>query len=314
MKILVYHNHMKSPILAIILPCYNEEKIINTAYQKLTEILNKLKEKNKISKNSYISIIDDGSTDSSWELIRTFDVKGIKLSRNFGQQKAILAGLCENEADIYISIDADLQDDITVVEEMVEKYHEGYEIVYGVRNNRDNDKLSQKVFANIYYKLNKILGMNTVSQHAEYRLVSKKITDVLKNTNERNIYLRGIITDLGFKSTKVYYKRQKRLGGKSKYNYYKLMKIAIEGITSFSTAPIKLIILLGLLGIFLSIALTLYFLLFKNISMLVILLVSLYFWGSIQLLSVGLIGMYIGKIYKETKKRPIYIIEEKNNI
>lgn len=121
MKILVYHNHMKSPILAIILPCYNEEKIINTAYQKLTEILNKLKEKNKISKNSYISIIDDGSTDSSWELIRTFDVKGIKLSRNFGQQKAILAGLCENEADIYISIDADLQDDITVVEEMVKK-------------------------------------------------------------------------------------------------------------------------------------------------------------------------------------------------
>ena len=317
-KDLLYHYRMEKPVLAIIVPCYNDEEIVNKTYNELSKIINDLKFSDKISKKSYLSFIDDGSTDSTWSIIKDLDVKGIKLSKNFGHQKALMAGLCENKADIYISIDVDLQDDINTIEKMIDKYHEGFEIVYGVRNNRDVDKFFKKIFSNLYYILNNLLGMNTISQHADFRLISDKIAEQLRNLKETNIYLRGIIANLGFKSTKIYYKRLNRIGGKSKYNIYKLVKLAVEGITSFSEAPLKFISLLGLLCFFIAVIMTIYalyvFITDKVIIGWTSLFVSLYFIGGIQLLSIGILGEYIGKIYKETKQRPTYIIEEKTNV
>lgn len=309
---------MKSPVLAIIVPCYNESEIVNKTYTELTKILNNLKSSGKIDEKSYLSFVDDGSTDETWSIIKNLDIKGIKLSKNFGHQKALMAGLCENKADIYISIDADLQDDINVIEQMVDKYKEGFEIVFGVRNNRDVDKFFKKIFSNLYYGLNKILGMNTIPQHADFRLISDKIAEQLRNLKETNIYLRGIVSNLGFKSTIIYYKRLERIGGTIKYNTYKLTKLALEGITSFSEAPLKFISFLGLICFFIAIIMTIYALYVFMINKVIIgwtsLFVSLYFIGGIQLLSIGILGEYIGKIYKETKQRPTYIIEEKTNV
>ncbi len=308
---------MEKPVLAIIIPCYNDEEIINKTYNELSKVITNLKETNKIAENSYLSFVDDGSTDKSWNIIKTLNAKGLKLSKNFGHQKALMAGLCENQADIYISIDIDLQDDINVIEQMVDKYLEGFEIVYGVRNNRDVDNFFKKIFSNLYYCLNKLLKMNTISQHADFRLVSNKIVNQLRNSGETNIYLRGIIANLGFKSTKIYYKRAERIGGTSKYNFYKLVKLALEGITSFSDVPLKFISFLGLICFFIAIVMTIYafyvFLIDKVITGWTSLFVSLYFIGGVQLLSIGILGEYIGKIYKETKNRPVYIIEEKFN-
>lgn len=312
---------LEKPILAIIVPCFNEEEVIKTTYFALFDVLKDLISKSQISAESYISFIDDGSSDTTWELIQKLskykDVKGLKLSRNFGHQSALFAGLTQNEADIFVSIDADLQDDVNAIKEMVAKYHEGCEIVYGVRNDRTSDSFLKRNIAQLYYKLANILGVNGIYNHADFRLMSNKVVEILKSSKECNLYLRGLIPSLGFKSCNVYYARNKRVAGEAKYNYFSLLKLALDGITSFSIKPLHFISALGACCFFIAVLMTIY-----SISMYFetkiipgwsSLFVSIYFLGGVQLLSIGIIGEYIGKIYKETKQRPNFILEEKTN-
>lgn len=309
---------MKNPTLAIIVPCYNDSEILKTTFNELSKILEDLKNKNKISENSYLSFVDDGSSDRTWTTITELNVKGIKLSKNFGHQSALLAGLFENNADIFITLDDDLQDDINLIEQMIDKYQEDYEIVFGVRNDRKSDNIINRVLTNIYYKLNKTLNMKTIPHHADFRLISKKVVDILKTYPETNLYLRGLISNLGFKSATLYYKRNKRIGGESHYSLLKRLQLAIDGITSFSVTPLRFISILGLLCFAFAIIMTAYALYYyistkEPVSGWTSLFISLYFIGGIQLLSIGILGEYIGKIYKESKHRPRYIVEEKSD-
>ena len=309
---------MNKPTLVVIVPCYNDSEILNTTFDELSKVVEDLKSKNKISEGSYLSFVDDGSTDETWNVIQTLDVKGLKLSKNFGHQSALIAGMFENDADIFITVDDDLQDDITLIEKMVDKYKEGFEIVYGVRNDRTSDSFINRFFANMYYGLNKILKMGTIPNHADFRLISKKVIEVLKNYPETNLYLRGLISNLGFKTTSLYYKRSKRVGGKSHYNFLRRIKLALDGITSFSVTSLRFISVLGLLCFIFAILMTIYAFYYyvttkAPVSGWTSLFISLYFIGGIQLLSIGILGEYIGKIYKESKHRPRYIVEEKSN-
>lgn len=309
---------MNKPTLVVIVPCYNDSEILNTTFDELSKVVGDLKSKNKISEGSYLSFVDDGSTDETWNVIQTLDVKGLKLSKNFGHQSALIAGMFENDADIFITVDDDLQDDITLIEKMVDKYKEGFEIVYGVRNDRTSDSFINRFFANMYYGLNKILKMGTIPHHADFRLMSKKVIEVLKNYPETNLYLRGLISNLGFKTTSLYYKRSKRVGGKSHYNFLRRIKLALDGITSFSVTPLRFISVLGLLCFIFAILMTIYAFYYyvttkAPVSGWTSLFISLYFIGGIQLLSIGILGEYIGKIYKESKHRLRYIVEEKSN-
>ena len=309
---------MNKPTLVVIVPCYNDSEILNTTFDELSKVVEDLKSKNKISEGSYLSFVDDGSTDETWNVIQTLDVKGLKLSKNFGHQSALIAGMFENDADIFITVDDDLQDDITLIEKMVDKYKEGFEIVYGVRNDRTSDSFINRFFANMYYGLNKILKMGTIPHHADFRLMSKKVIEVLKNYPETNLYLRGLISNLGFKTTSLYYKRSKRVGGNSHYNFLRRIKLALDGITSFSVTPLRFISVLGLLCFIFAILMTIYAFYYyvttkAPVSGWTSLFISLYFIGGIQLLSIGILGEYIGKIYKESKHRPRYIVEEKSN-
>lgn len=312
---------LKKPNLAVIVPCLNEEEMIEKTHFELSSILSSLIENQKISEQSYICYIDDGSVDKTWKIIQELskddNVKGLKLSKNFGHQAALLAGLTQNEADIFVTIDADLQDDINLMPEMVNKYSEGYDIVYGVRSDRKTDNFFKKIFAQFYYKLIQNMGVKGVYNHADFRLVSKKITEVLSDLKEYNIYLRGLISNLGFKSCCVYYSRQKRVAGKAKYTFFSSLTLAVDGITSFSIVPLRLITFLGFLSFCIAVIMSMYSL-FAYVEHKIVpgwasLFISLYFLGGIQLLSIGIIGEYIGKIYSETKQRPKFIIEDKVN-
>lgn len=312
---------MKEPVLAIITPCFNEEEVIEKSYSELSSVLKTLIEQKKISSDSYICFVDDGSNDKTWELIsevsKNKDAKGLKLSKDFGHQAALLAGLTQCEADIFVTIDADLQDDTNTIFEMVDKYLEGNEIVYGVRSDRSSDNFLKRHVSQFYYKLAQFLGVNGIYNHADFRLMSKKIVNILKKLKECNVYLRGLIPSLGFKSTCVYFSRKKRIAGKAKYNFFSLSALAIDGITSFSVKPLRLITALGFICFFVAILMSIYSIIsyFSEniISGWTSLFISIYFLGGIQLLSVGIIGEYIGKIYKETKQRPKFIIEERSN-
>lgn len=309
----------KNPVLAIVIPCLNEEEVIKSSYFAINDVFKNLIEKNKISKESYICFVDDGSNDKTWEIIQKLskysDVKGLKLSKNFGHQSALLAGLTQNEADIFITMDVDLQDDINTIYEMIDKYFDGCEIVYGVRNNRSSDGFFKRTVSEIYYKFAENLGVKGIYNHADFRLMSKKVIEVLKNLKECNIYLRGLIPSLGFKSDCVYFSRQKRIAGKAKYNFFSSLRLAVDGITSFSTGPLRLITFLGVLSFFIAVLMSIYSVISyssgKDVRGWTSLFISIYFLGGIQLLSIGIIGEYIGKIYKETKQRPKFIIEEK---
>lgn len=319
---MLYHKFMnKKPTLAIITPCYNEEEVVNTTYNELSNVLKSLINSDKISSQSYICFVDDGSKDKTWKLIQKLsennDAKGLKLSRNFGHQAAQIAGLTQNEADIFITIDADLQDDTEVIKEMVEKYLLGNEIVYGVRNDRSSDGFLKRNIAHTYYKLAKSLDVAGIPNHADFRLMSSKVINILKSLKEYNVYLRGLIPSLGFSSCCVYYSRKKRVAGEAKYNFFSLSALALDGITSFSTKPLRLITILGILSFFVALLMSGYSI-FSYFNEKIVpgwasLFISLYFLGGIQLLSIGIIGEYIGKIYKETKQRPKFIIEEKTN-
>ena len=313
---------MKKPTLAIVIPCFNEEEVLPEVSKRLNDKLGLLIGDGLVAENSYICLVDDGSKDKTWSMIEelsieNFKFRGLKLSSNRGHQNALVAGLisCESSCDITISIDADLQDDINAIDEMVKKYHEGSEIVYGVRKKRDTDTIFKKWSAQGFYKVMEIFGVNIVYNHADYRLASSKVLKHFNEYKEVNLFLRGIFPTIGFKSSTVEYDRNERFAGESKYPLKKMISFAIEGITSFSTVPLRLVIFLGLFTVFFTILLGIWAL-FQRMTGNVVpgwssTIISIYFLGAVQLLSLGLIGQYVGKIYKEVKGRPRFFIETK---
>ncbi len=307
--------------LAIVVPCYNEEEVLEETARRLVEFLTILSDNGKTSGQSRIYFIDDGSQDQTWQIIESLTqsneiVHGVKLSGNQGHQRALLAGLSITREDMVVSIDADLQDDISVVEQMVDAFNQGYDIVYGVRNNRSVDTLFKRFSAELYYRLLRTMGVNVVFNHADYRLLSRRALDQLMQFRETNLFLRGLVPLLGFKSTSIYYTRAERFAGVTKYPVRKSVALAIDGITSFSVVPLRMITFLGLLVFLMSTALGLWGLWIKLFTNHAIpgwasIVVPIYFLGAVQLLGIGVIGEYLGKIYMEVKARPRYIIEKK---
>lgn len=309
-----------SKILYMVLPCYNEGEVLPETSKQLKEKIEDLIARNKISKKSKIMFVDDGSKDNTWELIQNLAdndnlFAGVKLSRNKGHQNALLAGLmtAREKADIVISMDADLQDDISVIEAMVDKNNEGYDVVYGVRSSRKKDSFFKRFTAQSFYKVMTLLGVDIVYNHADCRLMSKRTLDGLEKFQEVNLFLRGIVPQIGYKSTVVYYERNKRFAGESKYPLKKMLSFAFDGITSFSIKPLRLILALGVAILMISILIMIYSLIVKIMGHTVdgwtFIVISIWFIGGLQMISIGVIGEYIGKIYNETKRRPRYIIE-----
>lgn len=312
---------MKGKILYIVVPCYNEQEVLNETAKRLKEKMNNLMNKEDISKESRIMFVDDGSKDRTWEIICELHDKdsiyqGVKLSRNRGHQNALLGGLmtAKEYADMVISMDADLQDDIDVIDQFVKKYYEGCEIVYGVRSARTTDTFFKRFTAEGFYKLINFMGGEVVFNHADFRLMSKRALQELTKYKEVNLFLRGIVPMIGFQTEIVRYERHERFAGKSKYPLKKMLALAVDGITSLSIKPIRLIMIVGVLlfgcgVIILFYSLIQHFLGNTNIGW-TSLIVSIWAIGGLQLLSIGIIGEYIGKIYLETKSRPRYIIEK----
>lgn len=314
---------MGENILTIVVPCYNEEEVLPETTKELGQILNNLIAKKKIASNSKILFVNDGSKDNTWEIISSYSknldyVTGIKFTRNYGHQNALLAGmsLAVKHSDMIITIDADLQDDVNAIYKMVDKFIEGYDVVYGVRNSRDTDSFFKKHTALMYYSLMKKMGVNLVQDSADYRLLSKRVTKALLNYKERNLFLRGMVPLVGYKSTKVYYPRKERYAGTSKYPLKKMVHFALDGITSFSIAPIHLIMTMGIVVMLISIVLMIYTIIEKIQGHIVpgwsSLMISIWFLGGVQLISVSVIGEYIGKVFTEVKHRPRFNIECEN--
>jgi len=304
----------------IIVPCFNEEEIIKKTNTSLLTLLEDLINKGEISNESYICYIDDGSKDKTWNIIEELtkenkNIKGIKLANNTGHQNAILSGLQNSKADANISIDADLQDDITVIPEMIKQFKNGSDVVYGVRNNRKKDSFFKKYTAQAFYKLIKLMGVNIVYNHADFRLLSKVVINSLSEYKEVNLFLRGIIPLIGYKSTNVYYERLERTAGVSKYGFFKMLAFAWDGITSFSITPLRIITNLGFLIFFASVIVSFWVLFIRFFTTSAVpgwasTALPIYFIGGVQILSIGIVGEYVGKIYLEAKKRPRYIIEK----
>ena len=312
---------VKKNILYLVIPCYNEEEVLPITTKKLTEKLDKMIKGKLVSKESRIMYVNDGSKDKTWELIGQFNktnkyVTGVNLSRNRGHQNALLAGLmtAKEYADIVVSMDADLQDDIDVVDKMVIEYNNGCDIVYGVRSARKTDTWFKKTTAEWFYKFMALLGVEIVYNHADYRLMSKRALNELENFKEVNLFLRGIIPLLGFKTAKVEYERKERFAGVSKYPLKKMLNFALDGILSFSIKPIRIITSAGFIVSFLSFLFLIYVIIghfvSDNVTGWTTIVALICFFGSFQVLCIGIIGEYIGKIYNETKHRPRYIIED----
>lgn len=306
--------------LYIAVPCYNEEEVLPDSAQKLLTKLSDMINDGKISKDSRVVFIDDGSKDKTWEIISDLHrqncmFQGIKLSRNRGHQNALLCGLMtlRDKCDAVISIDADLQDDINVFDEMVEKFESGCDVVYGVRSKRETDTFFKRFTAEAYYKILDKLGAKIIFNHADFRLMSARALEAFSQFKEVNLFLRGLVPMVGFKSDIVTYERSERLLGESKYPLKKMLALAFEGITSLSTKPIKLISRIGLIIFLVSIVMLIYFLvrffMGATVTGWASLAVSIWAIGGLQLLAIGVIGEYIGKIYLETKARPRYIVE-----
>jgi len=305
-------------------PCYNEQEILNSTYTKLKAYLQDLRENSAIANESKICFVNDGSRDKTWQIIENIcdsdnQVIGIKLSRNFGHQSALVAGLLENRDlfDCYISIDADLQDDIQAIEGMLEKYKEGSKVVYGVRSDRSSDSWFKRVTAESFYKLMLSMGVPVVYNHADFRLIDNQVLRELSNFNEVNLFLRGIIPTIGFKSDKVFYKRLEREAGETKYPLKKMLIFAWNGITSFSTFPMRAVLWFGIVNFLIAMSIGVYVLISKFLGYTVegwtsIVLPMTFFSGS-DMIAIGLIGEYIGKIYEEVKGRPRYIIDRIEN-
>ena len=312
----------KNNILYVVVPCYNEEEVLEETNKRLIEKFNSLINDNKISNDSRIMYVNDGSKDKTWEIIEKLHesskyVTGIKLSRNRGHQNALLAGLmtAKEYADVVISMDADLQDDIDAVDAMIDKYIEGTDIVYGVRSSRKKDTFFKKFTAEGFYKIMKFMGVDIVFNHADYRLTSKRVLDELENYKETNLFLRGMFPLLGFKTDVVYYERAERFAGKSKYPVKKMLSFAWDGITSFTTRPLKMIRNLGLAIAFFSFIFLIYVVIGyftgNTVSGWATIIVLICLFSGIQIFCIGIIGEYLGKIYVETKHRPRFCIEEK---
>ncbi len=309
----------KEEILYIVIPCYNEEEVLEETTKQLKEKIQKLINDKMISDQSRVMYVNDGSKDKTWELIEKIDKRekyftGISLSRNRGHQNALLAGLmtAKNYADIIISMDADLQDDINAVDEMIEKYYDGCDIVYGVRSARKKDTFFKRTTAEGFYKLMNAMGVEIVFNHADYRLTSKRVLENLADYKEVNLFLRGMFPLIGYKSDKVFYERNERFAGESKYPLKKMLSFAWDGITSFSIKPITLIFNLGITILIISTLILIYSLVVKFLGQTVpgwtFIICSIWIVAGLEMFSLGVIGEYIGKIYNETKGRPRYII------
>lgn len=314
----------KNPIVYVVVPCYNEEEVLEETTKQLKKKIESLINNKKISNKSRVMYVNDGSKDNTWELIKTINQQekiftGISLSRNRGHQNALLGGLmtAKKYADVVISMDADLQDDIDAIDEMIEKYKEGNDIVYGVRSTRETDTFFKRFTAESFYKFMKTLGVDCIYNHADYRLTSKRVLEELENFKEVNIFLRGMFPFIGYKSDMVYYERHKRFAGESKYPLKKMLNFAWDGITSFSIKPLRFVTSLGFIILFISICIMIYSLVRKitgnTVDGWTFLSISIWFIGGLQMISIGIIGEYIGKIYNETKQRPRFIISENLN-
>jgi polyisoprenyl-phosphate glycosyltransferase len=310
---------MNKPVLTIVVPCFNEEEVLNETIMQLSDVLRELMEEALVSQDSKLLFVDDGSKDRTWEIIETESennlfVTGVKLAGNVGHQNALIAGLetANQQSDCIVSIDADLQDDIKVIRTFVEKYREGMDIVYGVRDSRDTDTYFKRTTALAFYRFMEKIGIKLVPNHADFRLMSKRALDELLKYQEGNLFLRGLVPLVGFTTTKVYYDRKERLAGESKYPLKKMLAFAFDGITSFSVAPIRFVTFLGFLAVILSAFAGGYALIQEMLghteSGWTSLIISIWFVGGLQLMGIGIIGEYIGKIYREVKQRPRYAI------
>ena len=312
---------MNPPILAIVVPCYNEELVLPHSYERLVKQLDALISREIVNGKSFICFVDDGSLDNTWRQIDAFSkasefVYGIKLSRNFGHQNALLAGLTKvsKNADCVITIDADLQQDEHVMSEFVRKYKEGVDIVYGVRRERNTDGILKRASADFFYGLMSMMGVRLKRNHADYRLMSKRAIAALSEYDEDNLFLRGIVPQIGFKQSVVYFDVRGRELGESKYTLGKMISFALNGITSFSITPLRIVTALGFLFTFFSIVMSVYILVIKVVYHTAVpgwasVILPIYLLGGIQLLSIGIIGEYVGRVYMESKRRPRYIIE-----
>ena len=311
--------------LGIIVPCYNEELVLQETNRHLVELIQRMVVSGKISFDSRIYYVDDGSKDGTWNLIEFMSqtsthVAGIKLSCNQGHQNALLAGLLTAEGnDALVSIDADLQDDVRAIEKMVDEHELGAEIVFGIRDDRSSDSRLKRSTAESFYRIMRFLGVNIVHNHADFRLMSSKAIDALRQFGEVNLFLRGVVPLMGFRSAVVYYKRSERFAGESKYPIRRMISFAWEGLTSLSVVPLRVITVMGLLVFVFSILMSLYILWVRFFTGQAVpgwtsTVLPVYILGGIQILCLGVVGEYLGKIYKEVKSRPRYIIDKCRNV
>ncbi|WP_210366110.1 glycosyltransferase family 2 protein [Bacillus sp. REN3] len=311
---------MNEPNLTIVVPCYNEEAVLQETIDQLKQCLRGMITKRMVSIKSKILFVDDGSMDRTWDIIykeclEGEMVKGVKLSRNVGHQNALLAGLfsAKDASDCIVTIDADLQDDVSAIYEMVKQFKKGFEVVYGVRSKRDSDSFFKRFTAESFYKLMQNLGVNLVYNHADFRLMSRRAVEELGHFAEANMFLRGIVPLIGFNSTSVFYERKERSAGETKYPLKKMLAFAFDGITSFSVTPIRMVLVVGFISFFVSMLFGSYFMVLKLFGNTQLgwtsLITSIWLIGGLQLIALGLVGEYIGKIYKETKRRPKYIVD-----
>lgn len=307
--------------LYVVVPCYNEEAVLSETAKQLLGLFEKMRADSLIDSLSRIVFVDDGSKDNTWQIIHQLsseydEIYGIKLAKNAGHQNALFAGLMtvKDSCECAVSIDADLQDDINAIPEMIKKFNEGCDVVYGVRNDRKSDTFFKRSTALGFYKIMKLLGVDMVYNHADYRLMSARALNALSEFGEVNMFLRGMVPLVGYRSDSVYYTRGERFAGESKYPLKKMLSFAFDGITSFSITPIRAISAIGLIACLIAVIMAIFTIIQKFTGQTsdgwASLMVSLWFIGGVQLLSLGLIGEYIGKIYKEVKHRPRYIIEE----
>lgn len=308
------------PQLAIVVPCYDEEEALPQTAERLVALLERLRKAGRVAPGSRIVFIDDGSHDRTWELIVNLSraderIGGIKLSRNRGHQNALLAGLFTADGDVLVSIDADLQDDIEIIDEMLKQHAQGAHVVYGVRNNRASDGLFKRASALGFYRTIRALGVESVYNHADFRLLSRRAVDALKDFREVNLFLRGIVPLIGFRSSVVYYTRTERVAGVSKYPLRKMLALALDAVTSFSVVPLRMISALGFIVFLFSAGMGLWTLWVKLFTDAAVpgwtsTLLPIYLLGGLQILCIGVLGEYLGKVYQETKGRPRYIIEK----
>lgn len=308
--------------LGIVIPCYNEAEGLDETHARLQILLDEMITAKEITADSFICFVDDGSSDDTWKLIEGYTqssslIKGIKLSRNFGHQNALISGLMQlkDRADGLISMDADLQDDICLVPTFVAKYKEGYDVVYGVRDNRENDTVFKRNTASFFYKFQHFMGIEAIPHHADYRFLSKKALDALSEFQEINLFLRGIVPLLGFRSCNIYYTRTERFAGETKYPLKKMILFALDGIASFSIMPLRFITLIGFLLFLFSLVAMVWvaaekIFLGNAVQGWASTMISIYFIGGIQMVSLGIIGEYIGRNYQQGKSRPRYIIDK----